>query len=223
MRNDLILMNKNDIEEIKNIYLRIQKEIMKRLDEFNQLWESGTELDIFSELVFCLLTPQSKAKSCWAAVENLQNKNLLINGHKDQITEELYGVRFKYTKAANIIEARKLFVVGGDLTIKLKLEQLEDPYIIRDWLVKNIKGMGNKEASHFLRNIGKGTWLAILDRHILKNLKALGVINNIPNSIPIKQYLEIEKKMSDFAKKIDIPLTHMDLLLWYKETGVIFK
>jgi len=43
-----------------------------------------------------------------------------------------------------------------------------------EWLVKNLTGLGYKEAGHFLRNIGSGK-IAILDRHILRNLHALAL------------------------------------------------
>ena len=84
-------------------------------------------------------------------------------------------------------------------------------------------GIGYKEASHFLRNIGYGEDIAILDRHILKNLKLLNVISDIPASLSKKQYLLIEKKMKQFSKKINISLSHLDLLLWYREAGEVFK
>ena len=64
--------------------------------------------------------------------------------------------------------------------------------------------MGYKEASHFLRNIGLGYDIAILDRHILKNLKLFNVIDEIPSSISKKKYFEIEEKMRNFSKKIKL-------------------
>ena len=91
------------------------------------------------------------------------------------------------------------------------------------WLVKKIKGIGYKEASHFLRNIGFSDEVAILDRHILKNIKKLGVIKEIPKTITPKKYLEIEKKIEKYCKKIEIPMDHFDLLLWYLEAGEVFK
>lgn len=89
--------------------------------------------------------------------------------------------------------------------------------------MKNVKGMGYKEASHFLRNIGFADDLAILDRHILKNLKIFGIIEEIPKSLSKKKYLEIEEKMRNLANEVNIPLSHLDLLFWSKETGEIFK
>ncbi len=92
-----------------------------------------------------------------------------------------------------------------------------------DALVRNIKGFGYKEASHFLRNIGMGKDIAILDRHILKNLKRYGAIKKIPSHMSTRQYLDIEDKARRFARKIRIPLDELDLLFWSRETGEIFK
>jgi N-glycosylase/DNA lyase len=213
----------SSIEDLQKIYTNVQKDIVSRLLEFKQLWEQGTEFDVYSELVFCLTTPQSKARSCWATVQRLQEKELILNGTESQLANELNCVRFKNTKAKNILRAQKMFVNNGKVKIKDTLMRLNNSIETREWLVENIKGMGYKEASHFLRNIGFGDELAILDRHILRNLKTFGLLNEIPGSISKKRYLEIENKMMKFASKIQIPLHHLDLLLWYKETGEIFK
>jgi N-glycosylase/DNA lyase len=90
------------------------------------------------------------------------------------------------------------------------------------FLVKNFKGFGMKEASHFLRNTGHFD-LAILDRHILRNLLELGVIEEVPESLSAKNYLAIEEKMKDFSNQIGIPFAHLDMLLWAKEAGEVFK
>lgn len=209
--------------EIKKLYLSIQDEIISRLEEFKRIWRTGTEEDVFAELVFCILTPQSRAKSCWAAVKNLLNKNLLLKGNKNHILKELDGVRFKYKKAGYIVETGKQFSTDGKVFIKSRIAQFNDVYDVREWLARNVKGIGYKEASHFMRNIGLGENLAILDRHILKNLKLFGIIEKIPNSLSRKKYLEIEKKMKGFAEKVKIPMNHLDFVLWYKETGEIFK
>ena len=74
-----------------------------------------------------------------------------------------------------------------------------------------------------MRNLGMGRDLAILDRHILKNLLAFGVINEIPSSMTRKKYLEIEERMSIFSSDEGIPMDHLDLLFWYMEAGEIFK
>jgi N-glycosylase/DNA lyase len=215
-----IEMNKE--EEIKIIYLRVKDKIEKRLKEFENIWEKGGEEDIFAELVFCILTPQSKAKLCWQIVENI-DKNLILNGSAKQIAGELNRARFKNKKSEYVVKARKLFLCNGKINIKSKINQFNNVDEKREWLVHNVKGIGYKEASHFLRNVGMGKNIAILDRHILKNLKFFGVISEIPNSLSRKNYFNIELKMRKFSENLNIPMNHLDLLFWYKENGVIFK
>jgi N-glycosylase/DNA lyase len=85
-----------------------------------------------------------------------------------------------------------------------------------------IPGLGLKESSHFLRNIGvKG--LVILDRHILKHLKALYILRSIPKSLTPKRYYSIEKKWLKYSKEVGIPMDELDLLFWSMETGEIRK
>ncbi len=211
------------IEELQEIYKNLKPQIISRLEEFKKLWVNGSEKDLFKELVFCILTPQSKAEICWEAVNNLEKKGLLFKGNINQLREEIKNVRFRYKKAEYILEARRKFIINGKPKIKEQIEKFKNIFEAREWLVKNVKGIGYKEASQFLRNIGIGESLTILDRHILKNLKLLGVINRIPESLSKKIYFEIEKKMKEFSKQIDIPLSHLDFVLWYKETGKIFK
>ncbi|MHC1572087.1 MAG: 8-oxoguanine DNA glycosylase [Methanosarcinales archaeon] len=77
--------------------------------------------------------------------------------------------------------------------------------------------------SNILRNVALSEDMAILDRHVLRNLRSLGVIEEMPRSLSRKRYLEIEEKMKDFAEEIRIPMSHLDLTLWYRETGEVFK
>jgi len=216
-------MKEGIVKEIKRIYFRKRDDINLRLNDFKRIWKKGSEEEIFIELVFCILTPQSKAKLCWLAVKNMSDKNLLLKGSKNRITEELNIARFKNKKAEYIVEARKLFSSKGRIFIKSKLKQFSDVYAAREWLVKNVKGISYKEASHFLRNIGLGENFAILDRHILKNLKSLGVIQKIPDSLSRSRYYNIEMRMKKFSEKINIPVSHLDFVMWYKETGEVFK
>lgn len=178
---------------------------------------------IFAELCFCICTPQSKATACWNSISSLMKNGLLYNGSEKQIRPFLNPIRFADKKVEFIIEARNTFTEDGKIKIKNWIKKFDDIFELRNWLAKNVNGLGLKEASHFLRNIGLGENFAILDRHILKNLKESGVIEEIPATLTEKKYLEIEKKMKEFSDKINIPMDELDLLYWSKETGIIFK
>ncbi len=209
--------------EIKELYREVRPLIEKRLMEFRGIWEKGDDCAMFKEFIFCLLTPQSKAKICWAAVERMEQKSLLLDGDYRKIVDCLEGVRFKNKKAEYIINSRAIFLEAGMPRVKPIISGFKSPEEAREFLVKDVKGMGYKEASHFLRNIGFGENLAILDRHILKNLKFLGKIKDVPKSISRKIYMELEKLFLKTAEELGIPSSHLDLLLWYKEAGEVFK
>ncbi|MBU4311764.1 MAG: N-glycosylase/DNA lyase [Candidatus Omnitrophica bacterium] len=200
---------------------RKKQAIKKRLQDFRQVYKRGDE-DIFSELCFCILTPQARAVVCDMAIKKLQDKGLLHRGAQEDIRKCLSGVRFPNNKARYLIEAREFFKNGKGPDIKSKIDPM-DPNKTRDWLVRNVKGFGYKEASHFLRNIGLGKDMAILDRHILKNLKRYKVIKKIPGALSKKEYVRIESKMREFFKRTNISMEEIDLLFWSMETGMIFK
>lgn len=214
-------MDEEKVEEIREIYREIRGEIESRIADFQELWEEERYEDIFDELVFCLFTPQSKARACWSAVEELKEKDMLGDGSEKEISDQINRVRFRNNKAGYVVEAREKF--GDVLELKEKLASFDDSKEARRWVVENIKGLGYKEASHFLRNVGYAQDLAILDRHILRNLVEIGVINEEPKTLTKKRYLKIEEKMKDFSDEIGIPIHHLDLVLWYKEAGEVFK
>lgn len=186
------------MQELLREYEKRKEEIEERLVEFE-------EHDHWEELCFCLLTPQSKARSCDQAVKKIGEG--LRTMSEEELARALKGYcRFHNNKAKYVVGVR-----GKELVLE------------RDWLVRNVKGLGMKEATHFLRNIGESGDLAILDRHILKNLKKYGIISEVPKTLTKKKYLRIEGKMQEFSERVGIPMTHLDLLFWSMETGEVFK
>ncbi len=208
-----------DLNYLKKIYSERKEIIKNRLKYFKSVFDENDKR-IFAELCFCLLTPQSRAKICDAAIQNLVKTGLLYNGTEKEIKDFLIGVRFNNNKAKYIIQAREMF---KNIPIKDKIKEFEDNLKMREWLASNINGMALKESSHFLRNIGMYENITILDRHILKNLHKYNVIEEIPNPLTKNKYLEIEEKMKKFANEVGISVEEMDLLFWSEETGEVFK
>ncbi len=200
---------------IKVEYNKHKSEIEARLQEFSKL-NNKEHIKVF----FCILTPQSNAEKCWQAVQELEKCKF----EKNEIQECLKTrTRFYRNKTKYLINAYKTYP-----KIKELININKNPKEIRELLTNNkseykIKGIGMKEASHFLRNTGKSNnELAILDRHVLRKMQELNLIQDI--SIKNKKdYLETENKMKEFAKSVNIPLDHLDLLFWKLESGRIFK
>ncbi|MBS3134836.1 N-glycosylase/DNA lyase [Candidatus Woesearchaeota archaeon] len=194
---------------LKEDYKNKKEEILDRLKEFEN------NKDYFYELCFCILTPQSSAKTAWECIKKLKKADFKNNDVNPQ--SYIKPIRFYKNKSRYLLELKNNY----SLVLK-NIKQAQYPKQLREFLVNNVKGYGYKEASHFLRNIGHKD-VAILDRHILKNLKKYKIIKEIPDSLTPKKYCEIEDKFLDFSRKINIPMDHLDLLFWSQETGEIFK
>jgi len=211
------------MDGLLNDYGKLKPRIRAKLREFKQTGQESDER-IFEEMVFCLCTPQSNAKSCFSAVNDLAKSRVLLEGDQSAIGMKLRGhVRFHNNKSKYILRARQVF---SDHTGKLRIKEMlhhEEPLALREWLVGNIKGLGYKEAGHFLRNIGRGDNLAILDRHILRSMIRYHIIRQFPKTLTKKKYLDIEEKLRGFSRQICIPIAELDMLFWYQETGEIFK
>lgn len=230
---------KSALANLRKAYREKREEIQKRLMDFRRVWQHGSDEVIFSELTFCICAIQNKAELSDDAVHTLLSNGTLFHGSQSEIAEILRSkVRFHNQKSLYIVETRKYFSEKSHLRVKDVLNRFLNekiPYnhltiqpfhqTLRDWLAENpgVMGLGYKESSHFLRNIGLGEGLAILDRHILTNLIRFRVIPEMPKSLTKKRYLEIEKKIRKFSQRVEIPMADLDLLFWSFETGKIFK
>ncbi len=203
------------LDRLRDLYDARRAAIRDRLREFAQVPSS----EYFYELVYCLLTPQSSAVHAARAVDRLKAMNFSSADVDPEpvLHHKAFYIRFHRTKSVHLNSTKARFP-----EIAVRLAENSSGKELREWLVENIKGLGWKEASHFLRNIGYRD-LAILDRHILRNLQRLRVIEDLPKSLTARRYKIIEEKFRTFAASIGIPMDELDLLLWSMETGVILK
>jgi N-glycosylase/DNA lyase len=202
------------VTEIKKLEkLEISKLIKKRLKEFQQLNKKSNK-EWFSELCFCILTANSKAKTALKIQKELHKQGFLHYPLK-KVSEciKRNKHRFHNNKAKYIVEARKF------RNIKDLIKKQSDP---RNWLVKNIKGLGFKESSHFLRNVGYTNY-AIIDRHILNVLNDNNLIKQKPSTLNKKVYLEIEDILEKLGKRVKMNQAKLDLYLWYLKTNEVLK
>lgn len=187
------------LEQIKNLKKsKVKKTIDSRIKEFKE------NKKIFEELCFCILTAGFNAERSIRMQKEI-NKGFLTLPQKELAgkLKEL-GHRFPNARAGYIAEARKCKIIKD-----------------RQWLVKNIKGIGYKEASHFLRNIGYQNF-AIIDFHIIDLLVKYNIIQK-PKTLTKKKYIEIENILKTIAEKTNLTLAELDLYLWYMETGKVLK
>ncbi len=207
----------DDVKQLQNA--PISKVIEKRLGEFNAIQRKSPSV-WFSELCFCILTANSKAKTAIAI-----QKELGTRGFIGKTQEELSDVirsnkhRFHNNKSKFIVQARDFIGIKKIVKSKVKYIGLIET---RNWIAENIKGIGYKEASHYLRNIGY-TNVAILDRHILNLLVAEGYLETKPKTLTKKVYINIEQIFRSIADELDMNLSELDLYMWYIKTGEVLK
>jgi N-glycosylase/DNA lyase len=190
--------------------------IRSRLREFSRV----PPRDYFYELLYCLLTPQTSAENAGRVVEQLRQAEFESRSIDPEpfLRSKSSYIRFHRTKGRHLVSLK-----GNFPAVLALLANGFPPLERRDRLIKQVKGLGLKEATHFLRNIGRNGGLAILDRHILRNLKRYGVIRSSPKSLTRKRYLSIERRFMKFSERVGIPVDELDLLFWSMETGVIRK
>lgn len=201
------------IDDLKNS--EVTELIESRIKEFNPI-KFGSIKDIFKELCFCIMTANCGAEKCIEIHKKMDNEFLSLS--QPQLAERFkdLGYRFPNVRSKFIVNARnKMETLSEMININ------NDEFELREWLVKNIKGIGYKEGSHFLRNIGYKN-LAIIDFHILDLLAQHELIEK-PKTLNKNLYLEIENILKGIAEELKLNLAELDLYLWYLETGKILK
>ena len=211
------------IEKIKTAYSERRGEIRTRIEEFEAIWKTENDERLWEEMVFCFFTGGCSAKMGIRSVEAV--RPLLISGNQAELAAALRGKhRYPNARAGYIVASREFLQEHCEMRLRDKLNGFDDHLARRDWLVKEkgIKGLGYKEASHFLRNIGfKG--YAILDKHVLRSMAELGIIDDPqPPSTRLK-YLTIENQLKNLANLTHIDFDELDLVLWSLKTGEILK
>jgi N-glycosylase/DNA lyase len=213
------------IDKLLATYAERRKEIRSRLREFRNIWRTASDDRLWEEMVFCIFTAGASAKMGLRSVEAL--RSLLQSGAHHEMSTALIAAgahRFPNARPGYVVVTRDYLRESCSMRLRDRLRSFRDPIERRDWLAldRRVKGLGYKESSHFLRNIGfKG--YGILDKHIVRCLNEMGVIDSPKPPTSRGRYLETENRMRQFANGIGINFDELDLLLWSMKTGEILK
>jgi N-glycosylase/DNA lyase len=202
-----------------------RREIRVRLAEFEDVWRNGSDARLWEELVFCIFTAGASARMGLKAIEAV--RPFLVDGKRVEMTKALKRAgahRFPVARPGYIVVARNFLRDHCGLRLREQLQSFSNPIERRDWLAqeKGIKGLGYKEASHFLRNIGlKGH--AILDKHVVRCLADLKIVENSRPPTTRGRYLEVEERLRRLAIELKLDFDELDLVLWSMKTGEVLK
>lgn len=213
------------VDRLRVTYMARRDEIRKRLFEFSEVWKTGSDARLWEEMVYCIFTAGASARMGLRSVEAV--RPFLKDGKQRAMTRALISAgahRFPNARPGYVVITREYLRQEFSMRLRRQLEGFADPVARRDWLAQEprVKGLGYKEASHFLRNVGfKG--YGILDKHIVRCLAELGVIDSTKPPTSRGRYLETEARMRQFSCDIGIDFDELDLVLWSMKTGEVLK
>ena len=211
------------VKQIRAAHRARREEIRARLGEFEAVWRTADDARLWEELVYCIFTAGASARMGLGSVEAV--RHLLARGTHEELAAALAGRhRYPNSRSGYIVVTREYLEADCRLRLRERLSSFGDPAERRDWLAreKGIKGLGYKESSHFLRNVGLRGY-AILDKHILRCLFEVGVLDTPQPPATRTRYLATEQRLRDFARDLSIDFDELDLVLWSLKTGEILK
>jgi N-glycosylase/DNA lyase len=195
-----------------------------------------SENKLLSELVLCILSSQEKYEVALAVMKELrkhnalrvpknktefkeiksQVKSTLKNPVDYKLNEQSYSRRLRFfLKKAQYIIATIENIYLNDLTIKEILRQEDCIQETRKNIINYSYGLGPKQASMFLRNIGYYTEFAVLDKHVIDYMKLMGLTTVSEASFSnISAYQKIEMQLKSYAESFNLSLLHLDLAIW---------
>jgi len=214
---------------ILNAYYRLEKSVNHRT------WYNLSEDRLWQELCFCILSGNVAFELAKSVVQVLTEKGFLDyrwmkEDNKSSLilfqeldkphfqprkkNGELRKYRYPKKRSAEIVNAAR--VLYHNNSIKKVLSDLNSDIEVRNFFVKQISGLGIKEASHFLRNIGFSNSLAIIDVHVLTFLKEFSLVDFDTNSsLTPQRYLRLEKTLKNLADYHGLDLALFDLAIWH--------
>jgi N-glycosylase/DNA lyase len=217
-------ISKQQLEQaVSTIYADVERNVLMSVSDH-------AVAALWSELSTCLLSSQISFEMAVSASQRITDRKILCSRRRAPVeaiffelrasleepmlvNERLVRYRFYNAKAAQLAKTWIAIEEFGGL--EALISSLQEPHIIRDWLVKNAPGLGPKQASMFIRNIGLSYDLAILDRHVLKYMEFVGLCEVSQQHVAgLGGYLKLERTLANHASKIGCRVGLLDWAIW---------
>ncbi len=197
-------------------------------------WKNMEECDLLFELTAAILGSQVSYEIAGAAACRLRDEGILcwcLSNYDDstlsmQVEEvlrkplhahgwRLTGRQFRFPRlrARHISETiRTIYMENGSL--KSILSSCSSETKVRALLIRSALGIGPKQASLFLRNVGYSDNLAILDTHVLRYMFLRGMVSLHSSPASLHAYEKIENLLLEHSFTIGFPLSCLDQAIW---------
>ncbi len=222
------------IQKIENIVLKVSDEIEKS-QRIDFSWDKYSEDQLWFELVSCILGSRVRydtAKECTKHIQNiglLNTTELVINPNifkmylVEELSKSIYppfksgkGSKYPYynSKSEYIVKTCVEIYNNNSTTIKQTLRLSQEGNEAREILVNLCAGIGPKQASLFLRNIGYCDNLAILDSHVIQYMDILGLRHKKSSINSMNQYHKYENILLTYANSLNRKMATLDVAIW---------
>ena len=194
-------------------------------------WENRTESELFREMVASILGSRVSFEIALVAtdalekeglLEHLENESIYLKKLTEVLSRPLFSpewprlrrYRFPKVRANSISQTSNAFYANGG-NIRNWLKSFNEPTDARRGVIDKAHGIGPKQASMFLRNVGYSNELAILDSHVLRFMNFIGLIDEVEANIAtIRRYEHTESKFLNYAYKIGWSAGLLDQAVW---------
>jgi N-glycosylase/DNA lyase len=191
-------------------------------------WTHRSEDDLWRELVACILGSRVRFEVAHEAVDRMHKANLFSAERRcseyDEYEQDIFSAlsgttntqSYPYSKlrASQIrATAQKLYDQEG--SIRGLLDNARDVRLARRCLASEVSGLGPKQASLFLRNIGYAVDIAVLDVHVLTYMNWIGLTTGLLKSVrTIRQYEMLEDVFIEHSCAAGYPPDSYDVAVW---------
>jgi N-glycosylase/DNA lyase len=193
-------------------------------------WQDLSEEDLWLELAACILGSRVRYEVAQAAAIALRDAQLLppkcLSEDGDWERQALCvlsdplngtasaGLKYPFPRSRARYLGLSVSSLGCDL--KSLLHRGEDAYEMRRVLARNVAGIGPKQSSLFLRNIGYTEDLAILDSHVVQFMSAVRLVTyGTATAIDsLHKYSAIEELFRVYSESIRYSVGRTDVAVW---------
>ena len=185
---------------------------------------------LWRELSCCILSSQVKYELARSVAVAIDTKMPLSSTHgsweavADDLLTVLNGTfyitgrprryRFPATKSQQIAQTWAAICSQSETLTKF-LTEFGDVISLREWMVRHAPGLGPKQSSMFLRNAGLTLDLAILDRHVLRYMEAIELLNEGEHhTATFRDYRRTEGLLRRHADELGYRVGLLDWAIW---------
>lgn len=197
-------------------------------------WEDMDEKSILRELIICILGSGVRYELAAAYADEILSNPTFISQQQSEpsLADEISSIlslptyckiekkqytKYRYPKRGAKHVARSIKSIRDKhSSIKKLLKKKLDTRHLRKELIILCPGIGPKQGSHFLKNIGYTEDIAVLDRHIVRYMEAAEKNEICKRTLSrLDNYELVEKRFQKITEKFSHSPSIVDQSMWF--------